>query len=111
MKVLIEGVEYVPAQPKYARGDVPRMHHLFANVRHRERLVLREVSEATGLSISTVCGAESGDAISLLTAIKLCRYYGIDLETLADSVETHGIPNAVPRTTPKRQAAGMGRST
>ena len=106
MKVVINDVEYVPAP--FHTTDVPPMHHLFRQARATSKSFLREVAEKTGLSESAICSAESGNAVTLLTAIKLCRYYGIDLETLADSVDTHGIPNAVPRTTAKRKAARMG---
>lgn len=107
MKVIIDGVEYAPA--KFVPDTALPIHKLFGQARARIAETLREVGENTGLSMSTICNAESGDGVTLLTAIKLCRYYGIDLETLADSVETHGIPNAIPRTTTKRKAAGVGR--
>lgn len=95
MKVLINGQEYVPARIHTA--SPPMLHKLFANARKTACEPLKKVSAETGLGISTICGAESGNAVSLLTAIKLCRYYGIDLELLADSIDKHGIPNAVPR--------------
>lgn len=106
MKVTIDGVDYVPA-PFHPEAPLP-IHKLFAQARARISTPLREVAADADLSITTVSNAESGNAVTLLTAIKLCRYYGIDLETLADSVNTHGIPNAVPRTTIKRKAARMG---
>ena len=85
MKVVIDGVEYVPAH-KRSSPNVPP-HKLFANARQAAEKTLREVAEASGLHINTIYNAESGSTVSLLSAIKLCRYYGIDLEALADSVE------------------------
>ena len=95
MKVLINGQEYVPASPR--TDNPPMLHKLFYNARKTSCDPLKKVAAETGLGISTICNAESGNSVSLLTAIKLCRYYGIDLELLADSIDKHGIPNAVPR--------------
>lgn len=108
MKVVIDGMEYTPVWRAQV-GDAPPIHKLFARAREASHDTLKTVSAATGLCSSTICGAESGNAVTLLTAIKLCRYYGIDLETLADSVDTHGIPNAAPRTPSKRKATRVGR--
>ena len=84
MKVVIDGVEYVPAP---SPGKPRPMHALFAEARQLSRKTLKEISAETDMHLSKVYNAESGGHITLLTAIKLCRCYGINLETLAKSVE------------------------
>lgn len=91
MKVLINGTEYVPV-PFRPDRSLP-MHQLFKQARRKRGVPYRVVSEATGVSMSAICQSESGSGVTLLTAIKLCRFYQIDLDTLADSVLAHGIPN------------------
>lgn len=89
MKVLINGQEYVPAP--FRTDKVLPMHKLFALARRERGDKMRDVALGTGISISTICSAESGTPVTLLTAVKLCRYYQIDFETLVDSVDKHGV--------------------
>lgn len=84
MQVLINGTEYVPVP--FRPSSVLPVRTLLMQARKARGLTYREVTEATGLASSTICCAESSSSVSLLTAIKLCRFYQIDLDTLADSV-------------------------
>lgn len=84
MKVIINGTEYVPV-PFRPQTVVP-LRTLLMQARKARALTFKEVTEATGLASSTICCAESSSSVSLLTAIKLCRFYQIELDTLADSV-------------------------
>lgn len=87
MKVTIDGIEYVPATFK---SDKPLpVRKLFAAARRRLKLTLQRVADDTGLSLSTVFGAENNTTTSTIVAMKLCRYYSIDLDTYADAVLAH----------------------
>ena len=83
MKVVIDGVEYVPTRNK----KPVEMHKLFADARYMAGKTLRQASAETGLSINTFYNAECGNIITLKNAVRICRYYGISLEDLGDSVE------------------------
>ena len=84
MQVLINGTEYVPLP--FRPAETLPLSTLMARARGERRLNLKQAAHGSGVSLSSVHKAESGHGISLLTAIKLCRFYQIDLDTLADSV-------------------------
>lgn len=84
MKVMIDGVEYVP---RLVSSHVVPMGTLFFRARQKLQRTQQQVADGCGFSLNTVFNAEAGRMISLPYAIRLCRYYGIDMETLADSIE------------------------
>lgn len=84
MRVTIDGVEYVPAP--FRPGTMLPVRTIMLQARRTRKMTYRAVSEATWLAQSTICRAETTSTMTLATAIKLCRFYQIDLDTLADSV-------------------------
>ena len=84
MRVTIDGVEYVPAP--FRPGTMLPVRTIMMQARRKRKMTHREVSDATGLAQSTICRAETCSNMTLATAVKLCRSYQIDLDTLADSV-------------------------
>lgn len=89
MKVIIDGVPYIPAPAVMTYQNIPLLHRIFAAGRRRLKMPLREVAKITGMSVNTVHYAECHDNMTLLTAVKLCQAYGIDLNEVAKSVLAH----------------------
>lgn len=60
---------------------------LLALCRELKGVTLREVEKATGLSNAFISQVETGKTqLSFKSAIILCRYYGITLDRLAETV-------------------------
>jgi transcriptional regulator with XRE-family HTH domain len=67
------------------------------NTRAKREFTLKEVSEATGLSIATLSRIERGEAKSLNgdTLIEICDWMGVEVESLSKEPPTvvkHGKP-------------------
>lgn len=88
MKVVIDGVEYVP-KLTLKSNEVPKLHKIFGEARARIGMPLRKVAELIGMSTNTVHCAEAGGTITLLTAAKLSALYGIDMNDIARAVIAH----------------------
>lgn len=64
-------------QSKVGLSTVLNQHHL-RTLRVERRLTLKQVSEGTGLSISTLHAIEKQQReVTLITAFKLARFYGL----------------------------------
>lgn len=74
MKVLIDGVEYVP-KPS-AGTSTKSLARIFTEARAYHGLTLKRLAKATGLSMGKLTHAEFGTC-SLETAMILADYYGI----------------------------------
>jgi len=60
---------------------------LLALCRELKGLTLRDVEKATGLSNAFISQIETGKVgIGFVNAVKLCDFYGITLERLADTI-------------------------
>lgn len=51
-------------------------------LRERLKLSLRDVAEATGLSVSGLFAVEHGGDVQMTTALRLCEFYGRKLSQL-----------------------------
>jgi DNA-binding XRE family transcriptional regulator len=60
-----------------ARIDTP-----LGKLRRKHGVLMRDVSRHSGVSLATVCRAESGKPVDIVTALKLARFYESTVEDL-----------------------------
>ncbi len=66
-----------------ALSRIPRkIHHHLRTLSTERGLTLRQASEGTGLSVSTLHAIERGGSATLITAFKLAHFYGLSVETI-----------------------------
>lgn len=83
MKVLIDGVEYVPKA--LSSTSTKSLGQLFTCARQHNGLTFKRLAKATGLSMGKLTHAEFGTC-SLETAMILADYYGIPAEQISHAV-------------------------
>jgi transcriptional regulator with XRE-family HTH domain len=59
-----------------------KIHHHLRTLRTERGLTLKQVSEGTGLSVSTLHAIEKGRPATLITAFKLSHFYGLSVENI-----------------------------
>jgi transcriptional regulator with XRE-family HTH domain len=82
MKVIIDGVEYIPkpSQPM-------TIGQTFRKARRALDMTLKKVSEATDISISHLCELEKDVRLpSMLTLRTLTKFYNLDHEVMTEAV-------------------------